>query len=140
MKFGERSLNNLKGIHPDLVKVMMAAIENSPVDFTITDGVRTTEQQKALYAKGRTAPGKIVTNADGVNRKSNHQVKSDGFGYALDLYPYINGRINLNDTTNVLPKIAKHIITTAHRLNVKVEWGGAWRSFIDKPHFELKKS
>ena len=74
-KFGQRSLNSLKGIHPDLVKVMTESVKYSPIDFTITDGLRTTAQQQALYAKGRTTAGNKVTNADGVKNKSNHQAK-----------------------------------------------------------------
>ena len=92
-KFSQRSLNSLNGIHPDLVKVMKEAIKYCPADFTITDSLRTTVEQQALYAKGKTVPGGIVTNADGVKNKSNHQAKSDGYGYAVDLYPYHSGKV-----------------------------------------------
>ena len=83
-QFGQRSLISLNGVHPNLVKVMKEAIKDTPIDFTITDGGRTVAQQKALYAKGRTVPGSIVTNADGVKNKSNHQAKSDGYYHASD--------------------------------------------------------
>jgi len=136
-KFGDRSKKNLQGIHPDLVKVMETAIINSPCDFTITDGVRTVEQQQALYAKGRTAAGKIVTNADGVKVKSNHQPKADGFGYAVDLYPYYNGSVQLNDVKK-LKEIAQHIKKTAEKLGISIEWGGDWTKLKDMPHFELR--
>ena len=53
-KFGERSLNNLQGVHPNLVKVMKAAITNSPVDFTITEGLRSNQRQKDLFAQKNT--------------------------------------------------------------------------------------
>jgi len=138
MQFGKQSLNSLKGIHPNLVKVMTEAIKNSPIDFTITDGVRTTEMQKALYAKGRTVKGGIVTNADGVKNKSNHQIKSDGFGHAVDLYPYVNGAIDFNDKENRLSIIADHILSTAKKLNIGITWGGNFKSILDRPHFELK--
>ena len=136
---GKRSLQSLQGIHPDLVRVMKEAIKETPVDFTITDGVRTTAQQKALYAKGRTAPGGIVTNADGVKKKSNHQPKADGHGYAVDLYPYVNGSVDFNDKGNQLPVIAAHIMATAKCLGVKLRWGGNFKSIKDNPHFELLK-
>ena len=139
--FGERSKRNLQGIHPDLVKVMEAAIKTSPVDFTITDGVRTTAQQQALYAQGRTTAGKIVTNADGVKSKSNHQLKDDGYGHAVDLYSYYNGSVQLNDVAK-LKQIAAHIKEVAAELKVDINWGGetirvgnGW----DNPHFELKQ-
>lgn len=134
--FSQRSKNNLVGIHPDLVRLMNEAIKDSPIDFTITDGVRTTQQQRSLYEQGRTKPGAIVTNADGVNNKSNHQVKSDGYGYAVDLYPYYNKSVQLNDVKN-LRVIANHIKEVAKRLDIGVQWGGDWKTFKDYPHFEL---
>lgn len=143
--FGKRSLDTLKGIHPNLVRVMTEAIKKTPVDFTITDGVRTTAQQKALYAKGRTAAGGIVTNADGVKNKSNHQVKADGFGHAVDLYPYVDGGIDFNDKQKQLPIIAAHIMAVADCLGIAINWGGNFPATKtlpkgwDKPHFELKK-
>jgi len=136
-RFGDRSKNNLQGIHPNLVKVMETAIMNSPFDFTVTDGVRTVEQQQALYAKGRIVAGKIVTNADGIKSKSNHQIKADGFGYAVDLYPYYNGSVQLNDVKK-LKEIAEHIKKTAEKLGIKIEWGGDWTKLKDMPHFELR--
>lgn len=138
MRFSQRSKDALKGVHPDLVKVMEAAIIDTPVDFTITNGVRTLKEQQALYAQGRTKPGSIVTNADGVKSKSNHQVKADGYGYAVDLYPFVNGKIDLEDKGDNLKVIAAHILATAKCMGIKVEWGGNWK-FVDKPHFELKK-
>ena len=137
-KLSERSLKNLEHIHPDLVKIMKEAIKNSPIDFTITDGLRTTAQQQALYAKGRTVPGTKVTNADGIRSKSNHQAKSDGYGYAVDLYAYHSGKVQVNDDKS-LKIIATHIKSVASKLGIKIEWGGDWKSIIDYPHFELKK-
>lgn len=136
--FGSQSLKSLTGIHPDLVKVMKEAIKETPIDFTITDGLRSTKEQQALYAKGRTAPGGIVTMADGIKNKSNHQMKSDGFGWAVDLYPYKNGKIDFNDVHS-LEVIAAHIKATAKCLGVKISWGGDWKGAWDKPHYELKK-
>lgn len=135
--FSQRSKNNLLFIHPDLVKVMNEAIKNSPIDFIITDGIRSTEEQRKLYNQGRTTPGKIVTNADGVNNKSNHQVKTDGYGYAVDLYPFYNGSAQLNDAKS-LKVISDHIKSVAKELGVNVQWGGDWK-FKDYPHFELVK-
>lgn len=138
--FGERSLNNLKGVHPNLVKVMTEAIKNTPIDFTITEGLRTLERQQQLYAQGRTIPGTIVTKRDGVKIKSNHQAKSDGFGHAVDLYPYYNGSLQMLDkgVPDAQKKIAAHIKSVAEELNIGIEWGGDWKSPYDPPHFELK--
>jgi len=137
MKFSKRSLDNLIGVHPNLCKVMHEAIKDTPIDFTITEGVRTVQRQQELYAQGRTKTGTIVTQVDGVKKKSYHQPKSDGYGYAVDLYPYLSGSVQVN-AVKELKIIAAHIIATAKRLGIPVEWGGSWTSFKDYPHFELK--
>lgn len=134
--FGSRSIKNLEGVHPSLVRVMTEAIKNSPIDFTITEGVRTVQRQQELYLKGRTMPGPKVTNADGVRNKSNHQTKSDGYGHAVDLYPYINGAVQIN-AVNELKIIAIHIKKVAYELGIGIKWGGDWKSPYDPPHFEL---
>jgi peptidoglycan L-alanyl-D-glutamate endopeptidase CwlK len=136
MKFSQRSLINLLGVHPDLVRVMDEAINDTPVDFTIVEGVRTVERQQELYAQGRIKRGVIVTNADGVKKKSNHQVKDDGYGHAVDLYPYFDRSVQV-DALKELKVIAEHIKATADRLGVPIEWGGDWTSLKDYPHFEL---
>ena len=59
---GEVSKEKLKGVHPQLVKLMTEAVKESPYDFRIVQGVRTAEYQRSLYQQGRTKPGKVVTN------------------------------------------------------------------------------
>lgn len=137
---GTRSLKNLEGVHPNLVKVIKEAISESPVDFTITEGVRTQARQQELYAQGRTKKGKIVTNKNGTTNKSNHQAKADGFGHAVDLYPFFEGQVQVNhkDTILRLKQIAAHIKQVAARLGIGITWGGDWKSPYDPPHFELK--
>ena len=143
--FTQSSLDKMEKVHPKLVEVMKAAIENSPYDFRITDGARTTEQQKALYAQGRTKPGRIVTNCDGVRAKSNHQIKSDGFGYAVDIFScgVIENGVYRKFTSEEgydekkLKLIANHILEVAKSKNINIEWGGNWK-MKDTPHFELK--
>jgi len=144
---GKNSLAKLKGVHPDLVKVITESIKDSPVDFSIVYGVRSTDEQKRLYTLGRTVVnpdgksakkplGNIVTQKNGTTNKSNHQVKADGFGHAIDFVPFINGAINWNADSQ-FAIIAKHIKETAVRIGVKVVWGGDWKTFKDFPHIEL---
>lgn len=136
----KRSLDNLKGVHPNLVSVFKEAIKKTPIDFTIIEGVRTEERQNQLYQQGRTTKGNRVTNADGVLRKSNHQVKGDGFGYAVDIYPFVDGKVRVTEKYVVdnLRVISKHIKEEALKLGVTIVWGGDWKSPFDPPHFELK--
>lgn len=135
-KFGKRSLDNLKGVHPSLILLMSTAICDTPIDFTIVEGVRTKKRQQELYLQGRTNPGNIVTYADGVRSKSNHQIKADGFGHAVDIYPYIDGGVKMNDVAS-LRVIANHIKNTAKRIGIKITWGGDWTKPFDPPHFQL---
>ena len=84
-KLSQNSINKLDKIHPKLVLSIQKAITNSPFDFIIVQGFRTAEYQNGLYQQGRTISGIRVTNCDGYVKKSNHQAKSDGYGYAIDL-------------------------------------------------------
>jgi len=143
--FAQSSLDKMKKVHPKLVEVMKAAIENSPFDFRITDGARTAEEQFALYQIGRSKPGRIVTNCDGKRAKSNHQVKSDGFGHAVDIFPcgviengaYRKFTSEEGYDEKKLKLIANHILAVAKSKNINIEWGGNWK-MNDTPHFELK--
>ena len=143
--FGQASIDKMEKVHPKLVEVMKAAIENSPYDFRITDGARTTEEQFALYQKGRTLPGPKVTNCDGKRAKSNHQIKSDGFGHAVDIFPcgviengeYRKFTSDEGYDEKKLKLIANHILAVAKSKNINIEWGGNWK-MNDTPHFELK--
>ena len=143
--FSQTSLDKMSKVHPKLVEVMKEAIKNSPFDFRITDGARTTEEQFALYQKGRTKPGPKVTNCDGYKAKSNHQIKSDGYGHAVDIFPcgiLENGEYRKFTTEEgyedkKLKIISEHILKIAKEKGVNVEWGGNWKMH-DTPHFEIK--
>ena len=131
----KRSLDTMLGVHPDIVKVIKASINDSPYDFMITQGLRTAKYQNELYQQGRTKRGLKVTNADGYTRKSNHQIKVDGYGYAID-FVILNGKALDWDTESKYKAVAKHILETGHKLGIALEWGGDWK-FEDTPHIQL---
>ncbi len=133
-KFSRNSEKKLQYLHPNLQKFFKELIKISPYDFSITQGVRTAEEQNKLYQQGRTVPGKIVTNCDGYKIKSNHQTKDDGLGHAGDIAVLINNKITWEE------KYYKEIAMSARILMRKynIEWGGDWRNFKDLPHFEYK--
>ncbi len=141
--FGKRSLDNLKGVHPKMVELMKEAIKDTPIDFTIIEGVRSTARQQELYSYGRTKLNPdtkkmtTVTNVDGINKKSNHQIKEDGFSHAVDLYPYLNGSVRTEKVDKESRIIATHIQKVADRLGIKIRKGVDWKSPYDPPHFEL---
>jgi peptidoglycan L-alanyl-D-glutamate endopeptidase CwlK len=129
---GQQSRARLKGVHPDLVKVVELAIKKTATDFLVLEGVRTPARQKELYAQGRTKPGQVVT----WTLTSNHFAKADGHGHAVDLSPF---PVDYEGPAK-FPKhdaIAKAMKAAAAELGVKIAWGGDWKTTKDRPHFEL---
>lgn len=144
--FGPASKARLQGLHPDLVKVLERAIQISDIDFTIIEGVRSAERQASLYAQGRTKPGPKVTWV----RHSNHQVSADGFGHAVDMYPFPVSLVLSQKPKEYEPLfdiIAKAMFKASKELNIPIRWGANWdmdnmpreRGETDNPHFELHK-
>lgn len=126
--------DKLAGVHPALRAIVLrvlSAMSELGHPMMVTDGVRTDDQQKALYAQGRTAPGKIVTNADGVLKRSNHQVHADGLGHAVDCCFLVNGKPSWADEHpwRLYGEAAKALGAT---------WGGEFTTIVDRPHIEWK--
>lgn len=75
------------GVHPYLlarIDRILGVMAELGFPMRICQGFRTEKQQLALYAQGRTLPGRIVTKADGIHTLSNHQAAPDGLGHAVD--------------------------------------------------------
>lgn len=118
-KLSQRSKDRLKGVHPDLVKVVEHAIEITTVDFAVLEGLRTPERQKVLKEAGasQTLNSRHIT------------------GHAVDLGAWVDGEVRWD--WPLYHQIAKAMKTAAAELNVPIEWGGDWRTFKDGPHFQL---
>jgi peptidoglycan L-alanyl-D-glutamate endopeptidase CwlK len=93
------------------------------VEFRIIDGSRTWAEQDALYAQGRSKPGDVVTNARGGQSLHN-------FGIAFDVGVFINGVYQ--------GESAWYDKAGPIGEKVGLEWGGRWKSPVDKPHYQLK--
>ena len=143
----QRSIDRMDGVDERLVACVKRAIELSEIDFGVTQGLRTIEEQEALVAKGASK-----------TMKSKH---IDGL--AVDLMAYVNGRGCWE--LNVYDEIADAMKAAAQELDVPIRWGAAWhisdirewegtmeeamndyvdtrrsqgkRPFIDAPHFEI---
>lgn len=118
-RYSNRSLRNLKGIHPDLRRVIDRALQESPLDFIVIEGLRTRERQAKLVASG-----------DSQTMNSRHIT-----GHAVDLLP-----IGPNGASFAWPlyhKLGPAVKAAARKEGVDLEWGGDWRSFKDGPHFQL---
>lgn len=126
-KLGETSKKRLQGVNPKLIKVIELALTITKIDFGIPmdGGLRTDERQNELFKLG-------ASKLDGFNKKSRHQ-----FGEAFDVFAYIDGKANWDE--DKLTHIATAILAAASQLGVSLEWGGHWRSFVDMPHFEIKR-
>jgi peptidoglycan L-alanyl-D-glutamate endopeptidase CwlK len=146
-KFSQNSLNRLATVHPDLQRVARRALELSPVDFAITQGRRTLDEQRRLYGKGRTAAQCVRVGVPAEYARPSEAkvtwVKPENgnhlSGRALDVAPYIRGKLEYDDNgkLGLWPKIAKAFKDAARELDVSIEWGGDWEGTKDRPHFEL---
>lgn len=124
------------GMHPvvresaiELIKRAYAA----DVEIQISDGYRSFAEQNELYAKGRTKPGNVVTNARGGQSYHNYGLAVDFFLVSAD------GKKAIWNTRVDLDKDGKRdwleVVAIAKQLGF--EWGGDWSSFPDYPHLQM---
>ena len=146
-KLSSRSEGRLEGINPKLIEVVKTAITLTKVDFGVTCGMRTVEEQEKLVASGASQ-----------TMKSKHLE-----GRAVDLVAYIGP--NVTWSLNKYDEIADAMAAAAKQKGVAIKWGAAWtvgniadwdgsmedamnayvdvrrsqgrRPFIDAPHFEM---
>jgi len=121
--YSSRSLASLHGIHPDLRRVVDRALQASPLDFVVIEGLRTQARQTQLVASGASK-----------TMNSRHLT-----GHAVDLLP-------LNPVTGkgefawpLYDKLAPAMKEAARKEGVPIIWGGDWKTFKDGPHFELDR-
>lgn len=114
--------------HPRLQELAAKLVEKCQeqgLKIKIGETLRTAEEQDALYAQGRTKPGQIVTNAPGSSYSSYHQ-----WGTAFDFYR-ADGKGAYYDSDGFFTKVGQIGVPLG------LEWGGNWKSIVDKPHFQL---
>lgn len=120
-RLSNRSRARLKGVNPVLVAVVEAAIARSPVDFMVTEGLRTAERQSALVKAGASR-----------TLKSRHLT-----GHAVDVAALVDGRVRWD--WPLYGRIAEAFKASAAELKTPIVWGGDWKSLRDGPHFELDR-
>lgn len=151
---GAKSRAELKGVHPKLAALVERAIEISFQDFGVHDGLRTEAEQREYVRRGVSQ-----------TMNSMHRAQSDGYGHAVDLVPFINGKLRWE--WEPIYHIAAAVKVAAAEMNVPLRWGGCWQemsqikgstaadmkaaveaygaarrragkaAFTDGPHFEL---
>lgn len=128
MILNQRSLDRLHGVAKDLVDVVKRAAELSTVDFQVTEGVRTLERQKELYAA----------------RKSHTMNSKHLTGDAVDLHAIVDGEANWRP--KYYDYLDKAMQDAALEIGINLRWGGDWdgdgdrtdQTFNDLCHWELK--
>ena len=121
MALNKTSLDRLKGVNADLVRVIKRAAANTKVPFMVVEGLRTLERQKQLKAAGATT----ILNSRHIT------------GHAVDVVPLIDGKPSWHWPT--YRKLAPFIWAAAKAERVPLEWGGDWKSFPDAPHWQLPR-
>lgn len=139
-QFSRKSKKEIKSCHDDLGVILNTAIKVSYIDFGVSQGHRTLEQQREFYKRG-------LSKIDGLNSLSKHNYSPS---MAVDIYGYVNGKISYdyNDMcylAGVITSCAK-ILKNSGVIKHNIRWGGNWdmdgviikdQSFQDLCHFEL---
>lgn len=113
-----------------LADKFLAALDAAGIDHVVTSTLRTMAEQEALYAVGRTLPGRIVTRAKPGSSAHN-------YGLALDAYPLIHGKLCTSgpEGDEVSDPIWQQYGAIARACGL--EWGGDFRSFPEGPHVQM---
>ncbi|MEK4060969.1 MULTISPECIES: M15 family metallopeptidase [Paenibacillus] len=131
-----KSHKRLIGLHPVVVAATLALIERSyarGVNIVITQGLRTIEEQDALYAQGRTKPGPIVTNAKGGTSYHNFGLAVD-FALLLPDEKQVSWDLKRDGDADGMGDWTE-VVQEAKALGF--EWGGDFISIKDAPHFQM---
>ncbi|MDQ3287542.1 MAG: M15 family metallopeptidase [Pseudomonadota bacterium] len=119
----EREIATLLLVVQPYARALYFKARGNGITVNVISGMRTFQEQDALYARGRTRPGPIVTNARGGQSVHN-------FGLAFDIGVFEGNRY-VTDSP-------KYEAIGALGLELGLEWGGNWKSMIDRPHFQFR--
>lgn len=117
-----RDINHLHPVVRLMCEEHIRLCAKEGINIILTSTLRDDEYQATLYAKGRTSGGGIVTNTSVTG--------AHGLGLAYDVVPVVNGVAIWDDHRmwDIVGRVGK---------SLGFVWGGDWKSFIDKPHFEM---
>ena len=115
------SLRRLAKAHPDLQKVMIEAAKDCQVAIEISEVLRSLARQADLVKAGASQ-----------TMDSRHLT-----GHAADFYVSVGGQARWD--WPLYAKAAAHIKKVALELDIKIVWGGDWKTFKDGPHIELDR-
>ena len=113
-QFSQRSERHLKGVHPDLKRVVRYALDITAIDFSVLEGLRTLERQLQLVQQGASK-----------TMHSRHLT-----GHAVDLGVYVEGGVRWDFALYV--QLAETMQSAALGLDIPVAWGGCWTCLNDE--------
>lgn len=122
------SSRNLYDLHPVVAAHATTFIARAELELDckllVTCTFRDGEAQDELYARGRTKPGPVVTNAKAGESAHN-------YGLALDIVPLVAGKPLWDSSDPIWQELG--------RLGKECgfEWAGDWRTFREYPHFQM---
>lgn len=161
-RLGRKSLEELTGVHPRLVSQVKMAITVTPVDFSVHDGIRTSDEQLEYV---RTGVSKTLRSYH-IPALPRNRGWSTPYGQAVDLVPYINGKLRWEWEPIYQVAQAMHESLDLIGAGNKIRWGAVWdrtldeldpfnlesereayrerqfaqgkRAFLDGPHFQIE--
>lgn len=126
MKLNMTSLSRLRGVHPDLVRVVLRCADDwkdKDTGFIVTQGVRTLQEQNLLVKKGASK-----------TLRSRHLKAPNGYAHAVDLAVVLKDAVTWH--WPMYDRLAKAMKAAAKKEGVPLEAGADWK-FKDGPHFQL---
>lgn len=121
-----RNLSDLTKACAQKAQAFLTSAKQNGIDVLVTCTLRTSAEQAALWAQGRTTPGRVVTWA----RVSMHES-----GEALDVVPLRHG-VPVWGTTGPDGELWQRLGALGEAAGLT--WGGRWRT-PDYPHFQNDK-
>lgn len=114
-----RDIKQLDKDTQDAVELFLRKCKEKGINVIVTETYRSQDRQNYLYEQGRSRPGQIVTNT----KKSVHTSRR-----AFDICHNVRGDEYNHKILDMAGQVG---------MGIGLEWGGSWKSFVDKPHFEL---
>ena len=127
MKLPLSSLAKLRGVHPDLVRVVLRCADDwkdPDTAFIVTCGPRALSEQRLLVAKGASK-----------TLRSRHIPAANGYAHAVDLACVLKGKVRWD--WPLYDRLAKAMKAAARAEKVPLEAGADWVKFRDGPHYQL---
>ena len=127
------SSRKLTDLHPQMQSMVTRFLANARaagIDLLVTCTYRSNEEQAALYAIGRTKPGRIVTNAKPGRSTHNNTLNGKPAALAVDVVPLRDGKPVWSASDPVWKRVGEI------GEKVGLEWAGRWTTFREFPHFQ----